>query len=367
MFWLYFVRDFYRAGAVKPAAQAASVSARTQRLKAMDVRIVETSAETDILEHLSAGAGYRIHVAESSVLPFGETLPEAVSDAAASDSADEAHMLQVQEDVLLLSHKMQKLQGALAVSDRGRSAFLSSMSHELRTPLNAIMGFSDMMKSGVFGPIDNPTYAQYVSHIHDSGALLLSKINDLLDIASMDVGQLAIEEDECSLSDILDELVEIHSHAAFAREQTIRLDVPYPITLNADRAKLLCILSHFVSNALRHSANGGSITVMARVQPDDGLTLSVRDEGEGIPGEQLRTIREALQAPVAYQHIECGGIGLGLSLSKELAVAHGGRVMLDSMRRRGTVVSLILPFDRVLCGLPRRSKNRLESGEWRLV
>lgn len=363
MFWIYFVRDFYRAG----SAHSTATTQRRRPAPAFSTRYsFPLDASPAAADTAATAAPHHVRVTQAATLPWGESFVKS-APAHALPAEDDPDLMQVQEDVLLLSRKMQKLQAALAVSDRGRSAFLSSMSHELRTPLNAIMGFSDMMRSAVFGPIDNPTYAQYVQHIHDSGALLLNKINDLLDIASMDACEMQISESECELGPILEELLEIHSHAAFARRQTVHLDVSGNIRLNADRTKLLCVLSHLVSNALRHSPDGGEITVMARIQDEDGLVLSVRDAGEGIPAEQLRGIREALQAPAAYQHIACGGIGLGLSLSKELAEAHGGRLTIDSMRRRGTVAAIILPAERILSGLPKRLRSKIETGEWRLV
>jgi signal transduction histidine kinase len=98
---------------------------------------------------------------------------------------------------------------------------------------------------------------------------------------------------------------------------------------------------------------------MARIQPDDGIILSVRDEGEGIQPSQLATIRAALQKDASYRAIECGGIGLGLSLSKELAAQHEGRMMIDSIRHRGTVVSMILPKERILAGMPAKRRRSL--------
>ncbi len=257
-----------------------------------------------------------------------------------------------------LEETLKQMETSLAMSERGRSAFLSSMSHELRTPLNAIMGFSEMMKSGVFGPLENPTYAQYAEHIHDSGSMLLAKINDLLDIASMDAGGMEIEETEFMLPDLLAEVIEIHSHQAFTRNQRLHLDCPLKLMVMADRAKLLCATSHLISNALRHSQNDDEITIAVRVQADDGVIISVRDGGEGISPAQLDIIRKAMEADVAYFNIECGGVGLGLSLVKELAARHGGRVMIDSIRHRGTVASIILPITRVMRGLPAKKKAR---------
>lgn len=257
-----------------------------------------------------------------------------------------------------LETTVKQMESSLAVSERSRSAFLSSMSHELRTPLNAIMGFSEMMKSGVFGPLANPTYEEYTQHIHDSGSTLLQKVNDLLDIASMDAGGLELEEEPFFLQELLTEVVEMHSHQAFTRNQIIKVDYPYAMEIEADRAKLICAMSHLIANALRHSKEGEEITLSVRANPSDGVILSVRDSGEGIAPVQLEIIRNALAADIAYFNIESGGIGLGLSLAKELAARHGGKVMIDSIRHRGTVASLILPEERVLRGMPQKRRHR---------
>lgn len=255
-----------------------------------------------------------------------------------------------------LEAALKQTESALAVSERSRAAFLSSMSHELRTPLNAIMGFSEMMKSAVFGELGNPTYKEYAKHIHESGNALLGKINDLLDIASMDAGGLQLEESEFHVSGMLNEAIEIHSHHAFARQQKLTLDCPHSLEMLGDRAKLMCAVSHLITNALRHSGEGAEVTVSLRIQPDEGVIISVRDAGEGISNGQLEMIRQALAADVAYFNIESGGMGLGLALTKELAQRHGGRVMIDSLRHRGTVVSMILPTARVTHGMPKRRR-----------
>jgi two-component system cell cycle sensor histidine kinase PleC len=256
-----------------------------------------------------------------------------------------------------LEEALAQTESALAMSEGSRSAFLSSMSHELRTPLNAIMGFSEMMKSGVFGDLGNPTYAEYAKHIHDSGSQLLGKINDLLDIASMEAGGLQIEEEAFRLDGMLAEAIEIHSHQAFARHQAMKLDCTLALEVMGDRAKLMCATSHLITNALRHSADSAEITISVRVQADEGVIISVRDAGEGIASGQLEIIRNALNSEAAYFNIESGGIGLGLSLTKELAQRHGGRVMIDSVRHKGTVVSIILPTEKVLDGLPQTRRR----------
>lgn len=246
---------------------------------------------------------------------------------------------------------------ALAEANRGRQAFLSSMSHELRTPLNAIMGFSEMMCAQIFGDVGHPNYAEYANNIHESGKQLLNKVNDLLEIASLDSGGMAMKEEPFSLNELLAEVRETFSHEAFTRDITIKTDIPHNITLHADRRQLICALSNFLSNAVKYSFNNTEIHISARPQGQDGLVIAVRDFGKGLPEEQLRTIRTALQADAAYFKVEGNGIGLGLSLTKELVAKHQGKVSIESMRGQGTVASIFLPAERVITGLSTKKTH----------
>ena len=251
-----------------------------------------------------------------------------------------------------LQHDFQQMSLHKQAAEKGRSNFLSNMSHELRTPLNAIMGFSEMMKSKMFGDVGHPTYEEYVNDIHGSGQHLLGKINDLLDIASIDQNQLSLDEEEISIDPMLRDVVEAFSHGAFERNIKLLCDIPKEsVVAIMDRRKVLCILSHFVSNALRHSAPGTTITIVCRVHRTQGLILSVRDQGEGITSGRLANIVKALQSPETYFAMDSEGIGLGLSLAKELAARHDGVVSIDSIRHTGTVISLVLPPERVVKGL----------------
>ncbi|MBN8543287.1 MAG: HAMP domain-containing histidine kinase [Alphaproteobacteria bacterium] len=256
-----------------------------------------------------------------------------------------------------MEESLRKAEQQLEEANRGRQAFLSSMSHELRTPLNAIMGFSEMMRNQIFGDVGHPNYREYVTNIHDSGQQLLSKVNDLLEIASLDSGGMAMKEEPFSLNELLSEVREIFSHEAFTRDISLKLDIPHSITLHADRRQLLCALSNFLSNAVKHSLNGGEIHLSARPQGQDGLVIAVRDFGKGMPDEQLKTIRAALQSDAAYFKVEGNGIGLGLSLAKELIARHHGKVSIESMRGQGTVVSMYLPAERVITGLSAKKTH----------
>jgi signal transduction histidine kinase len=258
------------------------------------------------------------------------------------------------KDVTELRYLLQQYQRAdtsRVAAEKGRSAFLSNMSHELRTPLNAIMGFTDVMRHKLFGEVGHPTYEEYVQDIHFSSQHLLGKINDLLDIAAIDQNRMGLDEEEIPLAQLMQDMLEPISHMLFERGIKLVRDLPREqITLLADRRKLICILTHFLSNAIRHCGSEAKITVTCRVQRAQGLILSVRDEGEGITAMKLANIVSALQSKETYFAVDGDGIGLGLSLAKELAARHDGTISLDSIRNKGTVVSLILPPERVLRG-----------------
>ncbi len=245
------------------------------------------------------------------------------------------------------------------VAEKGRSSFLSNMSHELRTPLNAIMGFAEMMQTKMFGEVGHPTYEEYVNDIHGSGQHLLGKISDLLDIAAIDQNQLSLDEEEADIGVMLRDVVEAFSHSAFERNIKMVCDVPKESVIAlVDRRKVFCILSHFVSNALRHSGADTTVTIICRVHRTQGLILSVRDQGEGITSGRLANIVKALQSPETYFAMDSEGIGLGLSLSKELASRHDGTISIDSIRHKGTVTSLVMPPERVVRGLGSNNNRR---------
>lgn len=242
-----------------------------------------------------------------------------------------------------LEEALTKAEISLKKANRGRSAFLSCMSHELRTPLNAIMGFSEMMRDGVLGEIEHPEYAQYVGHIHDSGTELLTKISTLLDIASLDSGGMVPNPKPSSLLTMLEELRSMHTHAAFASKLTIAMDVSEDVTLHVDPRMLIGALSHIVSNSIKYGRPDSTIHISARCQKDDGVIIAVRDRGEGIAPAKITAIREALNAEATYFQMDGEGIGLGLSMAKELAARHGGRISIDSMPKQGTIVCMHVP------------------------
>ena len=222
-----------------------------------------------------------------------------------------------------------------------KARFLAEMSHELRTPLNAVIGFSDIMRRQMFGPMPEK-YAEYAQAIHESGGHLLDLINDVLDMSKIEAEryQLALEVFDARepVSAAL-RLVRLQAHEA---EVSLRgVLPPEPLTVEADRRALKQMTLNLLSNALKFTPKGGSVTVTLR-QDGAALELSVADTGVGIAPEDVQRLgRPYEQAGDAGQRAR--GTGLGLSLVRAFAELHGGAMALESTLGEGTAVTVRLP------------------------
>jgi two-component system cell cycle sensor histidine kinase PleC len=220
------------------------------------------------------------------------------------------------------------------------------MSHELRTPLNAVIGFSQLIESQMFGKIDNPQYMEYVHHIQQSGYDLLSRIEDLLEIANIEAGRVTLSRAAVNPSDILRHVVETQAHHALAAHVTLESVPPEgDLTFYIDRLKMQHILSHLVANAIRFSHKGGHVTLSASCSSDNDLQFCVHDTGEGMTDEQVGAIASALSEENCWASGDNRSVGLGLALAREFAAMHGGQVSVRSRQGKGTTVQITLPPD----------------------
>ncbi|GAB4374154.1 MAG: hypothetical protein Kow00114_36530 [Kiloniellaceae bacterium] len=174
-------------------------------------------------------------------------------------------------------------------ADRTKSAFLATMSHELRTPLNAIIGFSDMLGQEVFGPLGNPRYRDYCQSIGDSGRHLLAVINDVLDISKVEAGKLQLHLEEVDLLELLDSCCRLIRAKVFEAGVDLRLEPPAgPLPpLFADGVKVKQIALNLLSNALKFTPSGGSITVSLGSTADGGAFFSIADTGIGMSEPEI--------------------------------------------------------------------------------
>ena len=255
-------------------------------------------------------------------------------------------------DNMQVQSSLQKAKMEAELALRARSEFLANMSHDLRTPLNAVIGFAQMMESQMFGPVGNPQYLEYAKHIQESGYDLLAKIEDLLEISSIDAGRVSLEREELFLNDLLKHAVETQLHHASAAKVTLQYQLLCDnARLFVDRLKLQHILGHLISNAIKHSDAGSRVTVEASLSAREELLLRVSDEGAGIPKPRLSAMMGALKQDNCWSAKNNEGIGLGLALTKEFVALHGGSVDITSKVGAGTTVYISLPSACIVSGV----------------
>jgi cell cycle sensor histidine kinase DivJ len=231
---------------------------------------------------------------------------------------------------------------AAIAANRSKSEFLAAVSHELRTPLNAIIGFSDMMKQRIFGPLP-ARYAEYGDLIHESGTHLLDLIGDVLDMSKIEADRYELETEEFDARDVVEICSKMLRLRAEEKQVALSTDVgDRPLMVEADRKALRQILLNLLSNAVKFTPEGGAVVAM--VQPQDGaLVLAVGDSGVGISADELSGVGHAWNQAQSARDSDERGSGLGLSLVRALAELHGGSMSVQSAPGEGTTVSVILP------------------------
>ncbi len=227
--------------------------------------------------------------------------------------------------------------------DRLKSEFLASMSHELRTPLNSIIGYAEVILDGIDGPISEDM-EEDVSAIYSSGKLLLSLINDILDLAKIESNQLELDLGPLELGPFLSEIVE--SSRILVKDKQVDLVLefdPQLDTIVADRIRLQQIMNNLISNAVKFTEQG-QISVCASRQ--DGITLfKVVDTGMGIPADKLDLIFERFRQADQSSTRRAGGTGLGLAITRQLIEMHGGKIWVESQIGRGSTFAFTVPVN----------------------
>ena len=230
-----------------------------------------------------------------------------------------------------------------------KSRFLATMSHELRTPLNAILGFSEVMKTELMGPIGNDKYRDYSASIHTSGAHLLNLINEILDLSRIEAGRYELKEEPIRLVDVVQDCCDLLELRATSKGLTLDVDVdPEMPQLWADERAIRQIALNLLSNALKFTPRGGIVTVCVASLADGRQCLAVSDTGPGIPPEEIPKVLQAFgQGSLAHKTAE-GGTGLGLAIVQNIVQLHDGEFDLSSELRKGTTVFITFPKTRVL-------------------
>jgi two-component system cell cycle sensor histidine kinase PleC len=258
-----------------------------------------------------------------------------------------------------------EIEGEKAISDEARrraeaasaakSRFLATMSHELRTPLNAILGFSEVMKGELLGPIRNGSYKEYAANIHDSGRHLLQLIDEVLDLSRVEAGRYELRETQISLAAVAEDCLRLLNLRAQSKGLQVGLIAGKGLEpLWADERAMRQICLNLLSNALKFTPRGGRIAITVADAPDGGQTLTVKDTGPGIAKDEIPRVLQAFgQGSLAHEAGE-GGTGLGLPIVQSLVALHGGRFRLRSELRKGTEAIVWLPPGRLMSAQAQR-------------
>ena len=236
-------------------------------------------------------------------------------------------------------------------ANQAKSKFLANMSHELRTPLNAIIGFSEIMESGMFGPLGAEKYHEYCSDIRGSGQYLLEVINDILDMSKIEAGRIRLDFEDLSIDTLLNEAMRVVAARAQNKQLQLSARISPKLRLRADRRALKQIALNLLSNAVKFTPVGGRVTVRGRAT-DHCITLAIADTGIGIAKDALARLGrpfEQVESQLTKSH---QGSGLGLAISKSLVELHGGRMRIRSTLGKGTLVVVRLPLE-PQCLLPK--------------
>ncbi|HZQ90774.1 MAG TPA: response regulator [Terriglobales bacterium] len=230
-----------------------------------------------------------------------------------------------------------------------KSQFLASMSHELRTPLNAILGFSELLKDQVAGPLQ-PKQVRWVEHIQRGGRHLLQLINDILDLSKIEAGQVELAPETFALAAGLGEVLSTTRPLAMTKRITVRSSVAPGIAVYADRTRVKQVLYNLLSNAIKFTPEGGSVTIEA-VNEGKMVRCSVTDTGVGISEEDQKVIFEEFRQVGKASSGVTEGTGLGLAITRRLVAQHGGSLTVSSQPGAGSSFSFTLPAAELAAGI----------------
>lgn len=235
-------------------------------------------------------------------------------------------------------------------ANEAKSAFLANMSHELRTPLNGIIGFSELMSGQLLGPLSD-VYLGYANDIRSSGQHLLELITDILDTSKLEAGQLVLSDTEIDLRELAQACIRLTRQKADENNITLKVDLPdiLPV-LHADETRIKQILLNLISNGIKFSNPGGTVSLHATIADDRSFEITIKDTGRGIAEDDIPKVLEPFKQVENIMTRTHEGSGLGLPLSKRLVELHGGTLTIKSELDVGTTVTVRLPQERVRLG-----------------
>lgn len=324
------------------------------RHSVLDFLVDASAQQNDIAEVMRKGgiSGWQVEMRS----PDGRSLSTRHS-VRSIDFGGERALLGVFVDVTEQERTQRELAAAKRAAEAAnisKSQFLAVMSHELRTPLNAILGFSEVLRDQLLGPIDNPRYVDYAADIHDSGQHLLSLISDVLDLSRIEAGKLELQDADIDPVLLTNECIHYFDGKAREYHTALQLDNRAgDCRLRGDARAVKQVLLNLMSNAVKFARRDTIVEVGISLSPEGGLVFSVFNRGEGIRAADLeRVMQPFTQLQGALTRRE-DGTGLGLTITRHLMQAHGGQLELESELDVGTTATITFPPERTLA-LPAR-------------
>jgi PAS domain S-box-containing protein len=302
------------------------------------------------------GEGYtiefRIRHAETGLERWVRERAYVVIDPETGEQFNDGYIMDIGREKVV-QEQLRAAKEEAEVANRTKTLFLANMSHELRTPLNAIIGFSEIIQSQIFGPVGSDRYLAYAKDIRDSGKHLLEIINDILDLAKIEVGKFELHEEDCDVAAVIPSALRFVRDRAQASGLKVEMQLAANLPMvRADQRALKQILLNLLSNAIKFTPSGGRIEIGAGVAEDGRFRLSVSDSGIGMAAEDVPRALEAFGQIDNSLSRRYEGTGLGLPLVKAFAELHGGTIEIDSTVDVGTTVHVLLPKERILVAAP---------------
>jgi signal transduction histidine kinase len=275
-----------------------------------------------------------------------EALADAFNEMLAHLKAAQEEQQKINRSLDIKLGELAETNVALYESNRLKGEFLANVTHELRTPLVSIIGFAELLRDAWEDPqADRVRLARYTENILSSARGLLDIINDLLDLAKVEAGEMECHLTRFSMSELCGDMIDFVRPLADKRNQTLELrladDVP---DCTSDSGKVKQILYNLLSNAVKFTPTGGSIFLMVERNGSDLVSLTVRDTGPGISKDQREIVFEKFRQLDASQTREHEGTGLGLAITKELVHMLGGRIRLEGEEGQGATFIVELPI-----------------------